>query len=72
MIKQRRFSRDLASGRDSEIGAYPPFSTGLSRNYFRFVGKPEVRRLAQIRRSGCQLGNLSVRMRFALVRFSDH
>ena len=23
MIKQRRFCRDLASGRDSEIGGYP-------------------------------------------------
>lgn len=43
MIKQRRFSRDLALGRDSEIGAYPLFSTGLSRNYSRFVGKQEVR-----------------------------
>ena len=42
MIKQRRFSRDFALGRDSEIGAYPLFSTGLSRNYSRFVGNPEV------------------------------
>jgi len=42
VIKQRHFSRDLALGRDSEIGAYPLFSTGLSRNYSRFVGDPEV------------------------------
>ena len=35
MIKQRHFSRDLALGRDSEIGAYLLFSTGLSRNYSR-------------------------------------
>jgi hypothetical protein len=30
----------------SEVSAYPPFSIGLSRNYSRFVGKPEVIRAA--------------------------
>jgi hypothetical protein len=43
VIEQHRLSQYLAFGTwCSEVGAYPKFSIGLSRNYFRFVANPDV------------------------------